>query len=408
MSKKIEYEKYFNYDYNNISAILQCIIETNGEQLYLAQLKQELNKVFCNNKCIEVLYTSNTDKLFFGMCVLPIISNKTISKLLLNDDPDDDKIEEYYIEIDSKLNNPILEFTGMHLTSILLYEIGNIIINDKVLNEFKYNIDEFCAKNREVLDRGKAQTASVLFSFAAFDTIKKLYSFFYRDLEEIYIDNFSSMCGFGTYLEQAYECINTKGFTINKNIKNILLVLQWVLDIYKEFSSSNIYILRKLNDAKFLSPSILEKKLINTTITNMGISLDVINSLNESMISESNNKNSIFSKFSRSGMRAMESELYELKIQAKSTNDKDGCLYVLRLINTRLGIVDEYLASHKEELSNDDITRWSNLYQEYCALREELTSKKVFGTKIYGLFTDYTKLPPSYSFDMNNVDYMDH
>jgi hypothetical protein len=126
---------------------------------------------------------------------------------------------------------------------------------------------------------------------------------------------------------------------------------------------------------------VLEKKSVDQCVNIMNAPNQIEDSFNESMLYESNLKG-IFEKIQRSGIRAMENELYELKIQVKSANTRDDCLYVLRLINNRLGIVEEYLAS--KDLDDTELERWQNLFTEYSTLRDELTSKKVFNQKMYG------------------------
>jgi hypothetical protein len=384
-------DKFFTYNYDYLVAAVGDVMRSSGSISKLKALENKLNSIFGkNSKCLGVLYTHNNG-LFFGMSTMPVIPTRARNSILLNDKVDKDSFETYYIEIDSKLLSPLLDLTPHHVTAILLHEIGHIVIDPNVLDEYRKSIDLYCSKNHISLNREDANKAAVLFGFAANDTIKKRFSFFYRDASEIYSDNFASMCGFGEYLITAYDMIMKKAFVINKELKNKLMVLQWVLSVYKEFNTGRVQILRKLNSYKDLTPSVLEKKSVDQCVNLMGSQID--DSFNESAIYESNLKG-IFEKIQRSGVRAMENELYELKIQVKSVNTRDDCLYVLRLINNRLGIVEEYLAS--KDLSEDELARWQGLFTEYSTLRDELTSKKVFNQKMYGLFVDYTKLPDDY------------
>lgn len=386
-------DKFFTYNYDYLVADVSEVMRTSGSISALKALETNLNSIFGkNSKCLGVLYTHNNG-LFFGMSTMPVIPRKANTRILLDDKVDKDAFESYYIEIDSKLMNPILELTPHHITAILLHEIGHIVINPDVLDEYRKSIDFYCSKNHISLNRADAGKAAVLFGFAANDTIKKRFSFFYRDPSEIYSDNFASMCGFGEYLVDAYDIIMKQAFIINKELKNKLMVLQWVLSVYREFSTGRLQILRKLNSYKELTPSILEKKSVDQCVNIMNATSQMEDSFNESMLYESNLKG-IFEKIQRNGVRAIENELFELKIQVKSCNTRDDCLYVLRLINNRLGIVEEYLAS--KDLSDDELERWQNLFTEYSTLRDELTSKKVFTQKMYGLFVDYTKLPQDY------------
>ena len=65
--------KKINYDFTIMKKCMQSIkISPNSSNLN--NLKNELNRFFKDSKCMDVIYTKNTDKLFFGMCVMPVIS----------------------------------------------------------------------------------------------------------------------------------------------------------------------------------------------------------------------------------------------------------------------------------------------------------------------------------------------
>ena len=67
----------------------------------LNDLKRELNNLFTEAKCEEIIYTKNTDKLFFGACVTPILNNEETLEIVLGDD--EFRIKKYFLELDSKL-----------------------------------------------------------------------------------------------------------------------------------------------------------------------------------------------------------------------------------------------------------------------------------------------------------------
>ena len=41
----------------------------------LDNIKRDLNKIFKDSECKEVLFTKNTDKMFFGMSTYAILNN---------------------------------------------------------------------------------------------------------------------------------------------------------------------------------------------------------------------------------------------------------------------------------------------------------------------------------------------
>ena len=57
-----------NFDFSKIENIL-FTLDDDHSGAKLSQLKNEINKFFFKAQCKEVLYTVNSDKLFFGMMV---------------------------------------------------------------------------------------------------------------------------------------------------------------------------------------------------------------------------------------------------------------------------------------------------------------------------------------------------
>ena len=113
-----------NYNFDKIEFCMGMISKDHSSSI-LSQLKSELNNFFTKVKCRDILYTNNTDKLFFGMRIYPIIESENIIDVLRDDEPI--MFNGYYLELDSKLFDPMLDLTDKELTSILLHEIGHIV-----------------------------------------------------------------------------------------------------------------------------------------------------------------------------------------------------------------------------------------------------------------------------------------
>ena len=94
-----------NFDYSMMEKILFGLDEDHSSSK-LSQLKNEINKLFIKAKCKEVLYTTNNDKLFFGMRVYPAIEGNTVMDILHNNKAV--SYDAYYVEIDSKLLDDII------------------------------------------------------------------------------------------------------------------------------------------------------------------------------------------------------------------------------------------------------------------------------------------------------------
>ena len=95
------------YDFTNLAdAISRLKNKFDINTSDLKTIKNELNKFFTDSECKEVLYTTNIDRMFFGIKVMPIINVSSIYDLISDDDPY--RINTYMIEFDSKLFDPIL------------------------------------------------------------------------------------------------------------------------------------------------------------------------------------------------------------------------------------------------------------------------------------------------------------
>ena len=86
--------KTIYYDFSEFIEILHDIRDHNGRSSDLNKLKNELNRFFKGQRCREVLYTNNTDKVFFGMSVLPIMNDEDVVYILNSDN--DYIVKEYY------------------------------------------------------------------------------------------------------------------------------------------------------------------------------------------------------------------------------------------------------------------------------------------------------------------------
>ena len=58
--------KTIYYNFSEFIEILEDIRDNNGKSSDLNKLKNELNRFFKGQKCRDVLYTKNTDKVFYA------------------------------------------------------------------------------------------------------------------------------------------------------------------------------------------------------------------------------------------------------------------------------------------------------------------------------------------------------
>lgn len=384
-------ERYIRYDFSDLETIM-FNFKNDQSSSKLRAIKDELNRFFKDSTCKEVIFTKNYDKMFFGMCVMPIIDGDTAIEIITNNEKK--RITSYYIEIDSKLLE--LNLSAKELVAILLHEVGHLVNDSRPIEEVRDALNIYLGKNNEHLVITDSIHYRDLLAYALKDSLRKVSSIFFKEDDEIIADEFAVACGYGRELESAYSKIVKKSGTINKDVRNKLLVMQWILRIYKDIKIRRIGAIKTLNRAKTLSGSALEKREIAT------ISRAINQIDDDALIQESANflmrkTNEIYKNFKYKGMRSLEDDLYEYNLRVKNIDEQEDALMVLRQINLRLAMIDDYMMT--EKLSDSERDRWDKLRIKYQIVRDELSKKKVYDGKYYGLFVQTPIIKDRYTLD---------
>jgi hypothetical protein len=199
------------------------------------------------------------------------------------------------------------------------------------------------------------------------------------------------------------EIINAKNNIINatngtgevfRNQKTF--VLQWMFMMYKNMATNSMVIIDTLKDAEIYTGSRLEADEIKKTIEavnriDMGILTENLN-LNKFFDAKnmsSLNEISLFKDLKKKGLRSIEDDLYEYGLRVKNCKDADEAYVILRAINSRLGILEDYIAN--EDLKESERAHWERICDSYREFRLIL-SKKKFKEKSWGIFIDYNEL----------------
>lgn len=379
--------KTIDYDFSSlISAMGKFKINQNSSNL--ARIKNELNRFFKDSTCEDIIYTKNTDKLFFGMCCMPIMKDEEVVDILLTDKPK--RIDKYYIEIDSKILE--INLSSIELTAVLLHEVGHLVNDSTPINKTRQSIDIYLDKNNTTLSFNDSIHEKSLMMFAIKDSIRKLTSLFYFKDEEIIADEFVVRCGFGKELESAYKKIVKSSGILTRGVHSDskLAILEWTLKLYKDLGLKRIYALSVMNKAKSITGSKLEKRELEIASRSLDKMEYLVTQEATVIIEKSKLTLDIFRDIRLNGMRNIEDDLYEFNIRLKNVSEEDDCLYLLRQINMRLAIIDDYLLDTK--LDEHEKKNWYKLRDKYNLLREQLSKKAIYSQKNYGLFIDYNTL----------------
>lgn len=344
----------------------------------LIDLRNTLNTLFKDTECKNVIYTKNTDKPFFGMCVMPVINDNDVKKMILENDFSTLK-KNYYLEFDSKLFE--IGLSTRELTAVLLHEIGHIILDiDRAVDEVTRALYLYLKKNMESIDMDNFIKFADIIAFGFRDAVRKINNIFSD--EETNADSYAVALGYGEDLINALKKITDRCTMLNKDLDNKLLVLQWTLRLYKNMKLRRLPAIKVLERTYQLTGSELEKQEINCCLN--AIKRYENHMIDESMIIEEKTRLSIFRKFKYRGMRGIEDDLYEYTLRVKSVDEQDEALMILRDINSRLAIIDDYLKT--ESLDQHERERWINVRKKFLMLREELSKKTTYDDKYYGLF----------------------
>lgn len=369
--------KSINYNFSGMEECYSQLMSFSQDpKLYgkigrvLKDLQRELNKFFKDSKCLEVLYTVNTDKIMFGMCVMPQINGTDI----ITDE--NCRPEAYYLELDSKLFDPILDLNEMEYVAITLHEIGHMVNMDSA-NEVRRNVDMYYSKNGGVFKPFKKHVGyREMITFGVADALRKAYSIFEKKDDEILADEFVATYGYGVELESALSKIVRHSHTVNRDVDNKFIVLCWTLRMYKNLRFNRIPVLRALNRAKHLSPSSLEKRKIEILEKYLRI-MDKADFDDEPLSESTGNvftklKTSIYKK----GIKGYYDDLFEFKMLARNIQHEDDALILLHKINSRMSIIDDYIED--EDTPDSEKKKWMECYDKYSKLREELSNKAVY------------------------------
>lgn len=353
-------------------------IKLNPTNDRLMNLRSVLNNLFKGTNCNGVIYTKNTDKPLFGMCVMPVINETDIKKMILENDFSTLK-QNYFLEFDSKLFE--IGLTTRELVAVVLHEIGHIILDiDKAVDEVTKSFYMYLQKNMETIDMQRFIKYADLLAFGFRDAIRKINNIFSD--EETNADSYAVALGYGQELISALKKITDRCTLLNKDLDNKLLVLQWTLRLYKNMKLRRIPAIRTLEKTYQMTGSELEKREINKCMN--ALKQYEYDAIDESAVMEEKAKLSIFRRFKYKGMRGIEDDLYGLTLRVKSVDEQDEALMILREINSKLAVLDDYISS--EDLDQNDLERWNAVRKKYLMLREELSKKTTYDDKYYGLF----------------------
>ena len=370
-----------DYDFNSLEDAVG-FVKQNPTIQNLESLKNELNRFWKDKFCKELLFTVNTDKLFFGINIIPFIDDDIVKNILTTNEIT--PINNYSLEIDSRLFD--LRLSTRELLAVLLFEISGVVHSGSV-DAIRLCLDTYCASTGVNLPSLTFESRRII-KFGLTQSIRKFNDIFDITDENYISPEFIVRCGYNIELENAVrKIVRTEG--VIRIVENKFIALQWCIRMYAEMKYRRLNSIRAINNLIEFTGSELEKReLIN--LKKSLIDKDIVYEqlhYNESFIDKILDKMSEgYRSFKRDGMKSVEDDLYEYSMRIETLDDADEALQILRSINLRISMIDDYILEQGKHINEDERNRWMDLKSKYLSLRLKLTSTKTYKDKYYGLF----------------------
>lgn len=353
------------------------------------QLKNSLNKCMAaansNFKCVGIIFTMNTDKLLFGIRVNPYISNEAMIKIILDADPV--AFDTYELEIDSKLLDAV---SGEELAACIIEEICSILDPDATERVKNIIATLIAEKDGSIKFRESIYYTNII-EFAFKSTLNNVASLMYKDKDSLGMLEIPNKLELKDTLLSCRENLNMCLYGLDApETAPDLGVLQWALMVYDDIKLNIRFAQRVLNDARIATGSVIEIKLIDETLKSLNKAFDQVITESKNLIDNYLCELSLFKAIKTQGLKSIEADLYEYKLQAKNCVEQEEALIIIRQINTRIGIIEDYIAT--EQISDAEKAKWTAIDMEYRELRADLAKKKLSMRKNVGYYVDYDKL----------------
>lgn len=382
-----------NYDFSGLENIFdRAIARGSLNSSDLLNIRRELNRFFKDSTCTQVFYTNNTDKMFFGIIVNAGIDSDKIYDYLMG--TDEMRISKYSLEYDSHLFNPILGLTSRELVAMTLHEVGHVTNDITPIANARRYLDEYMAKSHDSIAMSDSIHYREILAYALKDFISKDRSMFYtNDVDEILADDFVRMYGYTADLERAMNKIISKNMKLYSggNVDKFS-AFTWTLSLYRHLGTRRIGAIKALNKAKALTGSTIEKMEMDAMIKRISRIDDYALMEADITASVKSKINERMRKMRINNMRSLEDDFYELNMRVRNVEDEDDALYLMRQLNTRIAIIEDFVNS--DDLSQSEAKRWRESLEKFKRVRDELSSTLVYKGKTYGVFVPYPDIQP--------------
>ena len=370
--------------YDDIEIAIQNI-KKDPKQEFILDLQNALNKFF-DAKCLRVLYTNNTDKLFFGIYAMPKIDAEQVIKIITGGEKY--VIEQYYLELDSKLFQEDINLSSKEIAALLMHEVYNLVSDAAPCESVCKAIDAHLTKNNDVLKISDSIHYMELLSYGFRDAVRKFITIF--DKKEVddnpVMNDFFEWCGYEQNIKSAFNKIALNWYNYNKEINNKFIVLAWVLRVYKNVRDNRIPALMMIDRCKQLSPSKIEIKELDNIARRLNRIDDdaLIESAGttEHILYEEVKSSILPNKKMKSVPEAMEDDLVKIAMEQQNAleNEPDAIPMLMANINSKLAYLQDYVENN--QLTKEEFKQLDRMYKELTVKRDQLFKGDLYDTRM--------------------------
>ena len=349
-----------------------------GNKIELNKIKDCLNKIFPDSKCVDVIYTVNTDKMFFGIVTLPILSPNEILNIMTSDE--DSKIATYKVELDSKLFCDTIDLSVDEITALIVHEVARLVNDYYPINNARYLIDKAVLDYGITLKMSEYVPYIEIIGYGIKEAARRSVSIFENNyLVPYYLDETYELTD---SLRRAITKLENKGDLWDTEVDNKSIIIKWVVRLYTDILKYRIMSLHTLEKGIQLTGSVLVVNEMKNMIKKlrriddyslMQEASSIINFFNDSKKANL----SALDRFKANGIKNYYDDFYEIQFEVNNMdNDRGTAVALLHKINSRMSVIDDYIST-EPELNIQTKKRLADLYYKYDELRGNIASQKL-------------------------------
>lgn len=349
-----------------------------GDKTELNKIKECLNKIFPDSKCVDVIYTVNTDKMFFGIVTLPILSPNEILNIMTSDE--DSKITTYKVELDSKLFSDMIDLSLDEITALIVHEVARLVNDYYPINNARYLIDKTVLDYGITLKMSEYVPYIEIIGYGIKEAARRSVSIFENNyLVPYYLDETYELTD---SLRRAITKLENKGNLWDTEIDNKSIIIKWVVRVYTNILKYRIMSLHTLEKGIELTGSVLVVNEMKNMVKKlhriddyslMQEASSIINFFNDSKKANL----SALDRFKANGIKNYYDDFYEIQFEVNNMdNDRGTAVGLLHKINSRMSVIDDYIST-EPELNLQTKKRLADLYYKYDELRGTIASQKL-------------------------------